>query len=59
MLNFMALDWAPRLNKKKDTMEFGEPILQSLGPMFEPFTNNLGPINKPKMLKVSSNFFGP
>jgi hypothetical protein len=45
--------------KKKDTMEFGEPILQSLGPMFDPFTNNLGPINKPKMLKVSSNFFGP
>jgi hypothetical protein len=49
----------PRLLKTKDTMEFGKATLSPLGPMFQHLLNNLGPNNKPKLLKVGPKFFQP
>jgi hypothetical protein len=55
---------APRL--KKEYHQIWEANLQPLGPMFHhlfinvlAFINNLGPNNKPKMLKVGPKFFQP
>jgi hypothetical protein len=68
MLIFMALYvLAPSLNKR-DTIEFGKPNcnpLEANGPAFIIYPevniltciNNLGPNNKPKMLKVGLKFF--
>jgi hypothetical protein len=68
MLNFMAVDW-PQQGLKKDTIQFGKPICNPWSQCSSiylipdvnvlAFISNLGPNNKPKMLKVGPKFVPP
>jgi hypothetical protein len=47
----------PRLQKKEGYYQIWEANLQALGTNVLAFISNLGPNNKPKMLKVGPKFF--